>query len=95
VSDESVLIPMDRLFAWHSAIKAVVMYPGMKAKVGETLYDEICRSVLGLEAAIGVVKDGQPDSRSGQGASEPPAPPQARAMGTAVLFPGPKKGKGR
>ena len=59
MSQKNVSVSMDRLFAWHSAAKSVVMFPGMEAKMGKEPYRDLCRMVLELEAAIGVVKEDQ------------------------------------
>lgn len=56
MSQKSVSIPMDRLFAWHSAVKGAVMFPGMESKIGREPYQDLCETVLELEAAIGVIK---------------------------------------
>ena len=57
--DRAVLISKDVLFAWHSAMKAVIMFPGIEAKIGHFHHQEVAKAVLGIEAALGVVKGDQ------------------------------------
>lgn len=57
--DRAVLIHKDVLFAWHSAMKAVIMFPGIEAKIGKFHHQEVAKAVLGIEAALGVVKGDQ------------------------------------
>jgi hypothetical protein len=60
LSQDRISIPKDRLYAWHAAAKSLVMFPGMEAKVGKDMYQDLCRTVLDLEAVMGVDKDDVP-----------------------------------
>jgi hypothetical protein len=53
MSQDRVAIPKDRLYAWHTAAKSLVLFPGMEAKVGKDVYQDLCRTVLDLEAVMG------------------------------------------
>ena len=40
-------------------MKAVIMFPGIEAKIGKFHHQEVAKAVLGIEAALGVVKGDQ------------------------------------
>jgi hypothetical protein len=60
LSQDSVSVKKDRLYAWHASAKSLVMFPGLEAKVGKDVYQDLCRTVLDLEALMGVDKPGAP-----------------------------------
>jgi len=56
LSQDHVSVRKDRLYAWHASTKSLVMFPGMESKVGKDVYQDLCRTVLDLEAVMGVDK---------------------------------------
>lgn len=51
------IIEREQLFAFHSALKGVKMFPGMKEKIGSELFDEISKNVFALESIIGYINE--------------------------------------
>jgi hypothetical protein len=70
LSKDSVSVQKDRLYAWHASAKSLVMFPGLEAKVGKEVYQDLCRTVLDLEALMGVDKPEEP------GPAAKPGPPR-------------------
>ena len=60
MSQDTVSVPKDRLYAWHASAKSLAMFPGMESKVGKDVYQDLCRTVLDLEALMGVDKPETP-----------------------------------
>jgi len=56
---DNVSVPKDRLYAWHASTKSLVMFPGIEAKLGKEIYQDLCNTVLDLEARMGVDKVGE------------------------------------
>jgi hypothetical protein len=57
-----VTVPKDRIYAWHASVKSLVMFPGLESKVGKDVYQDLCRTVLDLEAIMGADKPEAPPS---------------------------------